>query len=96
MDVTKPYKFIGFGAMDVTKPYKFIGILVSMAGQLGPVISQPGWAALPDPKGLARARHPLSALAWQNLPSFSMGNRNLNFNFKLLADFWPNLAPRPL
>ncbi len=25
MDVTKPYKFTGFGAMDVTKPYKFIG-----------------------------------------------------------------------
>ncbi len=25
MDVTKPYKFIGFGAMYVTKPYKFIG-----------------------------------------------------------------------
>ncbi len=25
MDVTKPYKLIGFGAMDVTKPYKFIG-----------------------------------------------------------------------
>ncbi len=25
MDVTKPYKFIGFGAMDVTKTYKFIG-----------------------------------------------------------------------
>ncbi len=25
MDVTKPYKCIGFGAMDVTKPYKFIG-----------------------------------------------------------------------
>jgi hypothetical protein len=25
MDVTKPYTFIGFGAMDVTKPYKFIG-----------------------------------------------------------------------
>ena len=23
--VTKPYEFIGFGAMDVTKPYKFIG-----------------------------------------------------------------------
>ena len=23
-DVTKPYKFIGFGAMDATKPYKFI------------------------------------------------------------------------
>ncbi len=25
MDVTKPYKFIRFGAMYVTKPYKFIG-----------------------------------------------------------------------
>ena len=25
MDVTKPYTFIGFGAMDVTKPYEFIG-----------------------------------------------------------------------
>jgi hypothetical protein len=25
MDVTKPYKFIWFGAMDVTKPYEFIG-----------------------------------------------------------------------
>ncbi len=24
MDVTKPYRFIGFGAMDVAKPYKFI------------------------------------------------------------------------
>ena len=24
MDVTKPYKFIGFGAMGATKPYKFI------------------------------------------------------------------------
>ncbi len=25
MDVTKHYRFIGFGAMDVTKPYRFIG-----------------------------------------------------------------------
>jgi hypothetical protein len=25
MDVTKPYEFVGFGAMDVTKPYEFIG-----------------------------------------------------------------------
>ncbi len=25
MDGTKPYEFIGFGAMDVTKPYEFIG-----------------------------------------------------------------------
>jgi hypothetical protein len=26
MDVTKPYRFIGFGVMDVAKPYEFIGI----------------------------------------------------------------------
>ncbi len=26
MDVTKPYEFIGLGAMDVTKPYEFIGL----------------------------------------------------------------------
>ncbi len=25
MAVTKPYEFVGFGAMAVTKPYKFIG-----------------------------------------------------------------------
>ncbi len=25
LDVTKPYEFIGFGAMEVTKPYEFIG-----------------------------------------------------------------------
>ncbi len=25
MGVTKPYRFIGFGALDVTKPYNFIG-----------------------------------------------------------------------
>ncbi len=25
MDATKPYRFIGLGAMDVTKPYKIIG-----------------------------------------------------------------------
>jgi hypothetical protein len=25
MDATKPYKFIGFGAMDATKPYRVSG-----------------------------------------------------------------------
>ncbi len=29
MDVTKPYEFTGFGAMDVTKPYEFIGFASS-------------------------------------------------------------------
>ena len=40
MDVTKPYEFIGFGAMDVTKPYEFIGFLDvrrSHEGLLGPL-----------------------------------------------------------
>jgi hypothetical protein len=32
MDVSKPYKFIGFGAMDVSKPYKFIGFGAMVAG----------------------------------------------------------------
>jgi hypothetical protein len=40
MEVTKPYKFIGFGAMEVTKPYKFIGIFVG-----GPI--RPPLDALP-------------------------------------------------
>ncbi len=26
LEPTKPYKFIGFGAMYVTKPYKIIGV----------------------------------------------------------------------
>ncbi len=25
LPVTKPYEFIGFGAMEVTQPYEFIG-----------------------------------------------------------------------
>ncbi len=29
MEVTKPYKFIGFAAMEVTKPYKFIGFVTA-------------------------------------------------------------------
>ncbi len=33
MDVTKPYEFIGFGAMGVTKPYEFIGFGASAAKQ---------------------------------------------------------------
>ena len=36
MDVTKPYKFIGFGAMDVTKPYRFIGFGALEASSKGP------------------------------------------------------------
>jgi hypothetical protein len=42
MDVTKPYKCIGFGAMDVTKPYESIGLGARWA--LGP---GPGATRLP-------------------------------------------------
>ena len=35
MDVTKPYEFIGFGAIDVTKPYEFIGFGETTGGQSG-------------------------------------------------------------
>ncbi len=53
MDVTKPYEFIGFGAMDATKPYKFIGF--------GPVDEQspnkPNWEpCVWKPSGGARKR----------------------------------------
>ncbi len=32
MDFTKPYEFMGFGAMDVTKAYECIWFLVGMLG----------------------------------------------------------------
>ncbi len=31
MEVTKPYKFTGFGAMEVTNAYKFIGFGARLA-----------------------------------------------------------------
>jgi hypothetical protein len=31
MVVTKPYEFVGFGAMSVTKPYEFIGFGAAVA-----------------------------------------------------------------
>ncbi len=41
LDVTKPYKFIGFGALDVTKPYKFIGFgAMDFPGPPGPARPQ--------------------------------------------------------
>ncbi len=37
MDVTKPLKSIGFGAMEVTKPYRFMGSgAMADSGTLGP------------------------------------------------------------
>jgi hypothetical protein len=44
MDVTKPPKHIGFGAMDVTKPYKFIGFgaMELLLARLSPSFSNDG------------------------------------------------------
>ena len=45
MEVTKPYDFIGFGAMDVTKPYEFIGfgaMDVAAPGPPQPRFPRPG------------------------------------------------------
>ncbi len=45
MEVTEPYRFIGFGAMEVTKPYEFIGFGAgNTAYQTGP---RPSRARLP-------------------------------------------------
>jgi hypothetical protein len=38
MEVTKPYEFMGFGAMEATKPYKFIGFGGLVVGQLRPLV----------------------------------------------------------
>ncbi len=52
MDVTKPYKFIGFGAMDVTKPYKFIGFgAMEVTPNMAEVFS-PGGPAQRSPRDL--------------------------------------------
>ncbi len=40
MEVTKPYEFIGFGAMEVTKPYEFIGF-GAMEGSAGSYVTTP-------------------------------------------------------
>ncbi len=44
MDATKPYKFIGFGAVDVTKPYKFIGFGLLFSGD--PMANREVWRRL--------------------------------------------------
>ncbi len=37
MDVTKPYEFVGFGAMDGPKPYDFRGFWVTVIVHAGGV-----------------------------------------------------------
>jgi hypothetical protein len=54
MDVTKPYKFLRFGAMDVTKPYKFIRFVAM------DVIKPYQFKAGPDP-GKAQNRPEMGA-----------------------------------
>ncbi len=66
MDVTKPYEFIGFGAMDVTKPYEFIwfytgreksgifGMLLGPAGCITVRVARPEWFYTPPGPGRFR------------------------------------------
>ncbi len=48
MDVTKPYKFIGFGAMYVTKPYKFIGFGADLEPSMGASMLEGSGPIQPD------------------------------------------------
>jgi hypothetical protein len=41
MDAAKTYKFIGFGAMDVAKPYKFIGFVAVCTSFLAQTFPNP-------------------------------------------------------
>ncbi len=65
MDVTKPYIFIRFGAMDVTKPYRFIGF--------GAGADRPIWRVWAAPAG--RTNRPNDgalrgqAVGWAFLPA---------------------------
>ncbi len=71
MDVTKPHKFVGLGAMDVTKPYKFIGFACELdrlgfaqrqlpkGTQVASVVCMPD-ASLYVNYGPSRAHHPES------------------------------------
>ncbi len=71
MDVTKPYKFIGFGAQDATKPYRFIGFGASLsaAGVTTDVTATTGIAIIgPAPDFSAFVRYRWS---WHEfLPAF--------------------------
>jgi hypothetical protein len=53
MDVIKPYKFIGFGAMDVTKPYKNVSNLTCLNWE-SVVPEVPRTVAPPRPRGRPR------------------------------------------
>ncbi len=60
MDATKPYKFIGFRAMDVTKPYKFIGFgILHVTQQWLRAVNRPSG---PDIGRTATGKAPKSAL----------------------------------
>ncbi len=52
MDVTKPYESMGFGAMDVTKPYEFILFLG------GFIVHTGGWGGVIWGSGYARRVNP--------------------------------------
>jgi hypothetical protein len=56
MEATKPYEFIGFGAMEATKPYEFIRFGAMETPGLGPdSVPAPGARKLRGPIRKLRA-----------------------------------------
>ncbi len=59
MEVTKPYEFIGFGAMEVTKPYEFHTLALARGGSFSKIhrlppqfpLDRSGWPLLWLPPG---------------------------------------------
>ena len=76
MDVTKPYKFIRFGAMDVTKPYKFIrfvamDVIKPYQFKAGPDPGNP--QHLPDKGGPGPPRNPRTVLGQHSISKSGWG-----------------------
>ncbi len=67
MDVTKPHKFMGFGAMDVTKPYKFIGFELKVSEYEFPGVGRELYALL-HCRAPERPENPRRGTKNSNLP----------------------------
>ena len=83
MDVTKTYKFIGFGAMDVTKPYEFIGFGAPSGPASGRAGRNPSWRRLTTARApsigpkTGPGRTPAGAAGNQRPPTMSPNRVNL-------------------
>ncbi len=65
VDVTKPCEFIGFGAMDVTKPYEFIGFGTPDGAQHMDEFPAPwGPEVYPQPRGVVESHARAVPATW--------------------------------